>query len=309
MKTILITGGAGFIGSHLADLLVANEYRVVIFDNFTTGSRSHLPKEAAVIEGDIRNAEEVEAACKEHKIDGIVHLAAQSKVGPSLEKPEEDLAINVLGTLHLLQAAQKFGIGKFVYASSAAVYGHTDTLPIQETQPTAPLSPYGTSKLAAEQYIQSFQRLYGFDIGILRFANVYGPRQTAETEAGVITIFTDQLLAGEVPKIQGDGTQTRDFVYVKDVVNAVFQVLEQPQGTSPIYNVSSQTQTSINELVEVLSKAAGKPFAPEYGAARPGDIKHSYLEYSHLQESTGWYPEVSLKEGIAATIEYYQKQK
>lgn len=309
MKTILVTGGAGFIGSHVVELLLTREYRVIILDNLSSGAKENISEEAVFIEGDIRDLEGTARIFSEHAIDKVVHLAAQSKVGPSVERPEEDLAINVLGTVHLLQAAQKHQAAKFVFASSAAVYGHVEELPVTENSPTAPLSPYGTSKLAAEEYIKAFQRLYDFEIGILRFANVYGPRQTAATEAGVITIFIDQLLAGETPTIQGDGRQTRDFVYVEDVARAILTTLEEKQQERPIYNVSTETQTSVETLLRKLSEAAEKPFFPKYREERPGDIKHSYLSFEHLKQSFGWEPAVSLEEGIKKTVEYYHKEK
>jgi UDP-glucose 4-epimerase len=307
MQTIFITGGAGFIGSHVVERLLERGDRVVVYDSLTTGTADNLPPEALLIEGDIRDKELAEKAVARWKPDGIIHLAAQSKVGPSLEKPDEDLSINVLGTVHMLEAARKTGVSRFISASSAAVYGHADILPITETSPKEPLSPYGTSKLASEQYIQSYARLYPIRTAALRFANVYGPRQTVETEAGVITIFCEALLSEKQPYIQGDGGQTRDFVYVEDVAEAVIEALNN-EAVRGIYNVSSETQTSINELLHELSRAAGRKSAPDYGAPRPGDIRHSFLSSQHLHEAAGWKPKVSLAEGLKRTMEYY-KQK
>jgi UDP-glucose 4-epimerase len=305
MQTIFVTGGAGFIGSHVVELLLARGEHVVVYDNFTTGSLANVPPEAAIIEGDIRNKDNVEEAVTRHQPDGIIHLAAQSKVGPSLERPEEDLAVNILGTVHLLEAARKNGVGRFISASSAAVYGHAKILPIVELADTEPLSPYGTSKLSAEEYIQSYARLYPIRTVGLRFANVYGPRQTMETEAGVITIFCETLLSGKQPFIQGDGEQTRDFVYVKDVAEAVLESLDN-ESAHGIYNVSSETETSINDLLLELSRAAGREFAPVYGAPRAGDIRHSSLSYKRLHKETEWSPQVRLIEGLKRTMEYYQ---
>lgn len=307
MQTIFVTGGAGFIGSHVVERLLARGDQVVVYDNFTTGSFSNVPEKAVVVEGDIRDKESIEEAVVRHQPDGIIHLAAQSKVGPSLERPEEDLEVNILGTVHLLEAARKNNSSHFVSASSAAVYGHSETLPITESSDTEPLSPYGTSKLAAEQYIQSYARLYPIRTVGLRFANVYGPRQTMETEAGVITIFCETLLAGKQPSIQGDGEQTRDFVYVEDVAEAVIESLNN-ESVQGIFNVSSETETSINELLLELSRTAGREFAPVYGPPRAGDIRHSFLSYKRLHKETGWSPEVSLTEGLEKTMDYY-KQK
>ncbi len=307
MQTIFVTGGAGFIGSHVVEQLLARGDQVIVYDNFTTGSRGNVPGEVVVVEGDIRDKKNTEEAVTRHKPDGIIHLAAQSKVGPSLERPEEDLAVNILGTVHLLEAARKNGIRHFISASSAAVYGHTDLLPITESSDAEPLSPYGTSKLAAEQYIQSYARLYPIRTVGLRFANVYGPRQTIETEAGVITIFCETLLSGKQPFIQGDGEQTRDFVYVEDVAEAVIESLSN-EAAHGIYNVSSETETSVNDLLLELSRAAERELAPVYGAPRRGDIRHSSLSYKRLHQETGWRPKISLTEGLERTMAYYQQK-
>ncbi|WP_147803698.1 SDR family NAD(P)-dependent oxidoreductase [Alkalicoccus halolimnae] len=307
MQTIFVTGGAGFIGSHVVERLLSRGDRVVVYDSLTTGTAGNIPPEALFIKGDIRDKELVEQSVARHQPDGIIHLAAQSKVGPSLEKPEEDLSINILGTVHMLEAARKTGVSRFVSASSAAVYGDVDRLPIMEVSPKEPLSPYGTSKLGAEQYIQSYARLYSIRTAALRFANVYGPRQTVDTEAGVITIFCEALLAGRQVYIQGDGGQTRDFVYVKDVAEAVIEALNK-ETVRGVYNVSSETQTSINELLQQLSRAAGKDPEPDHGDPRPGDIRHSFLSYQRLHEAAGWSPKVSLAEGLKRTMEYYQQK-
>ncbi|MFC4737833.1 NAD-dependent epimerase/dehydratase family protein [Bacillus daqingensis] len=305
MQTIFMTGGAGFIGSHVAERLLARGDRVVVYDNFTTGSAANIPAGAEAVEGDIRDKAAVQQAIAESKPDGIIHLAAQSKVGPSLEQPDMDLEINILGTVHLLESAKANGVPRFISASSAAVYGHAEKLPIDETSATEPLSPYGTSKLAAEQYIQSYARLYPIRTAALRFANVYGPRQTVETEAGVITIFCEALLAGKQPLIQGDGEQTRDFVYVEDVAEAVITAFDH-DDVSGVYNVSSETQTSINELLQELSHAANREFNPQYGAPRTGDIRHSYLSSEKLRQTAGWKPEVALAVGLQRTMDYYK---
>ncbi|WP_444685005.1 SDR family NAD(P)-dependent oxidoreductase [Alkalicoccus luteus] len=304
MQTIFMTGGAGFIGSHVAERLLARGDRVVVYDNFTTGSAANIPAGAEAIEGDIRDKAAVQQAIAEKKPDGIIHLAAQSKVGPSLEQPDMDLEINILGTVHLLEAAKANDVPRFISASSAAVYGHAEQLPIDETSATEPLSPYGTSKLAAEQYIQSYARLYPIRTAALRFANVYGPRQTVETEAGVITIFCEALLAGKQPLIQGDGEQTRDFVYVEDVAEAVITAFD--HDVSGVYNVSSETQTSINELLQELSRAANTEFNPDYGEPRTGDIRHSYLSSEKLRETAGWKSKITLAEGLQRTMDYYK---
>ncbi|MCR6108164.1 SDR family NAD(P)-dependent oxidoreductase [Salipaludibacillus agaradhaerens] len=311
METVLITGGAGFIGSHVTDALVENGQEIVVLDNLSTGSTENINSSSSVtfIEGDVRDEALVESIFrKKTDISGVIHLAAQSKVGPSLDNPLEDLMINVKGTVTVLEAARRHDIKTFVYASSAAVYGHVESLPISEEARVKPLSPYGASKLAAEQYVQTFGALYDMNVSALRFANVYGPRQSADTEAGVITIFIEKLLSGRTPYIQGDGEQTRDFVYVDDVVNAVITPFlnSKEMKVNGVFNVSSQSQTPINQLLEVLCKEVGNTFNPDYGPVRAGDIKHSYLSHDKLTKVSNWRPQTPLKEGLKRTVQYYR---
>ncbi|PYZ92554.1 UDP-glucose 4-epimerase [Salipaludibacillus keqinensis] len=313
MEKTLVTGGAGFIGSHVVDQLVTLEKHVVILDNLSSGdlnnvNPSHL---VTLIEGDVRNVEDVQGVFTEHPdIDSVVHLAAQSKVGPSLADPQMDLAINIQGTVNVLEAARKHDVTDVVYSSSAAVYGHVETLPVTEEAPTAPLSPYGVSKLSAEEYVKAYGKLYNFTVTALRFANVYGPRQSAATEAGVITIFIEQLLAGGQPTIQGDGKQTRDFVYVEDVADAVIRSLETGQraDVSPVYNVSSETETTVETLLRNLCKEVGEPFNPRYEEERAGDIKYSYLSNRKLSGTFDWTTKTRLGDGLKKTVEYYQSR-
>ncbi|MCR6094943.1 SDR family NAD(P)-dependent oxidoreductase [Salipaludibacillus agaradhaerens] len=311
METVLITGGAGFIGSHVTDALVENGQEIVVLDNLSTGSTENINSSSSVtfIEGDVRDEALVENIFRKNPdISGVIHLAAQSKVGPSLDDPLEDLMINVKGTVTVLEASRRHGVKTFVYASSAAVYGHVESLPISEEARVKPLSPYGASKLAAEQYVQTFGTLYDMNVSALRFANVYGPRQSADTEAGVITIFIEKLLSGHTPYIQGDGEQTRDFVYVDDVVNAVITPFlnSKEMKVNGVFNVSSQSQTPINQLLEVLCKEVGNTFNPDYGPIRPGDIKHSYLSHDKLTKVSNWRPQTPLNEGLKRTVQYYR---
>jgi UDP-glucose 4-epimerase len=311
MDTVLITGGAGFIGSHVTDALVKNGMTIIVLDNLSTGNKGNINPSPAVtfIEGDVRDEDLVENIFrKKPNISGVIHLAAQSKVGPSLDDPLSDLMINVKGTVTVLEAARRHGIKIFVYASSAAVYGHVKSLPITEEARTQPLSPYGASKLAAEQYVQTFGSLYDMNVTVLRFANVYGPRQSAETEAGVITIFIENLLTGRTPYIQGDGQQTRDFVYVEDVVEAIIIPFSRSHEAkvSGVFNVSSQSQTTINQMLDILCREVGNTFNPDYGPERPGDIKHSYLSHDQLTKVSNWKPHMSLNDGLKRTVQYYR---
>ncbi|MDG5786693.1 SDR family NAD(P)-dependent oxidoreductase [Evansella sp. AB-P1] len=311
MEKILVTGGAGFIGSHVVDRLIKKGKKVIVVDNLSSGNEENINNSNNVrfFQIDITDSENLKALFVQHKdIEGVIHLAAQSKVTPSVENPLEDATININGTINLLDLSNKHGVKNFVYASSAAVYGHTETLPIQEETPASPLSPYGVSKYAGEEYVKAYGRLYGMNVSALRFANVYGPRQTASTEAGVITIFIEQLLRKEQPVIYGDGEQTRDFIYVDDVVSAVISCLinDGPSTHNPAFNVSTGEETSINQLLTVLCDVFNIDFNPNYEAERPGDIKYSYLSNEKLTSKYQWSPKTQLGEGLKNTVDYYQ---
>ncbi|MED3645248.1 GDP-mannose 4,6-dehydratase [Halalkalibacterium halodurans] len=311
MGKVLVTGGAGFIGSHLVDLLIAEGTEVVIVDNLSSGSLKHVHPSSHLFKLDILD-ERVADVFQEHPdIDRIVHLAAQSKVGPSVLNPTYDAQVNIQGTIRLLEFSRKYGVKQFVFASSAAIYGPSHTLPIREEFPALPLSPYGTSKYAAEAYVKTYGRLYGLNVHVLRFANVYGPRQTAETEAGVISIFIEKLLKNEQPIIFGDGKQTRDFIFVLDVVNAIRSCLETEtnQEVDPVYNVSTGLQTSVEDLLKELCAQLNVTYAPAFEQERSGDIKHSCLDQQKLMNHVLWEPNVMLHKGLAETIEYYKSKK
>ncbi|QDI91600.1 SDR family NAD(P)-dependent oxidoreductase [Salicibibacter halophilus] len=313
MKKILVTGGAGFIGSHVVDALVEQEKTVLIADNLSTGRSAHVnPGENThFFDVDITDRDGLEQIFRQHHdIDGVIHLAAQSKASPSLEAPGHDANINIHGTVNVLELMKTYEVGRFIYASSAAVYGDQETLPITEDAAVGPLSPYGVSKYAGEEYVKAYQRLYDIDARILRFANVYGPRQSVDTEAGVITIFVEQLLNGDQPGIYGDGKQTRDFIYVKDVASAILCCLfEAPSesGGDPVYNVSTGQETSIETLLRELSAIMDQSYHPLYMGERAGDIEKSYLDNRKLRTNFTWKPETSLEDGLAATIAHAQR--
>lgn len=300
---VLVTGGAGFIGSHVVDLLIENGYEVVIVDNLSTGKEEFINEKAIFYKKDITDDDLYEIFEKE-KPDYVIHQAAQIDVQKSIDNPVFDAKVNVLGTVNLLECCRKSGVKKTVYASSAAVYGNPEYLPIDEGHRINPISYYGISKHTPEHYFEVYRQLYDLKYTILRYANVYGIRQDPKGEGGVISIFIDKMLKGEMPVIFGDGNQTRDFVYVKDVAKANLLALE--KGDNEIVNISTNKPTSINELVDLMNKIMNTSLEPVYKEPRKGDIVHSYLDNKKALDVLGWKPEYSLEEGLKETIEYYR---
>jgi UDP-glucose 4-epimerase len=301
---ILVTGGAGFIASHIVDRLVEEGFDVVIIDNLSTGRREYLNSDAKFYELDI-NDSRVEEIIKEEEIEYVIHHAAQIDIQKSIQKPDFDAENNILGTIKLLEACRKGSVKKIIYASSAAVYGTPDYLGIDEEHPVAPISFYGISKHTPEHYIRTYQNLYDLDYTILRYANVYGIRQAPKGEGGVISIFIDQMLNNKRPTIFGDGTQTRDFIYVADIAKANLAALE--GADNKVINISCNTQTSINSLVEMMNQVLNTKLEPIYEAERPGDIKDSYLDNNKALKLINWQPEYDLMAGLEETITYYQE--
>lgn len=304
MERILVTGGAGFIGSHIADALLAEGYRVGVVDDLSTGKREYIPLEASFYQCDICSSE-LETVFVDFKPDKIIHAAAQVRVTTSLEAPEFDARINIIGSLNLLELARRFGCSRIIYSSSAAVYGNPEYLPVDEEHPLNPISPYGISKHTVEHYLHMYQQLYGLDYVVLRYSNVYGPRQDSSGEGGVVAIFTDRLLAGEPPIIYGSGCQTRDFIYVKDVARA--NVLALKLGGGRILNVSSQTETSVNELLRLIQMETGYSGEVIYQEERPGEISRSFLSNRELVRVFSWKPEVDLTRGLRETVSEVRK--
>jgi UDP-glucose 4-epimerase len=290
-----VTGGAGFIGSHVVDALVARGDEVHVIDNFATGRRENLNEAATVEEIDIR--EPLAGLFEEIQPELVVHLAAQADVGTSVAKPLLDAEVNVLGTVNVLEAARPHGAQVVFSSTGGAIYGECER-PAREDDARRPLSPYGTAKLAAEEYLATWNRLHGTRHVSLRFANVYGPRQLAKLEGGVVAIFTDRLRDGESVTIYGDGEQTRDYVYVGDVVAAVLAADGHDGG---VYNVGTGTETSVNELFEACRRVAGVDAAPTHAPARAGDVLHSVLDVSHSERALGWRPQTPLEEGLRLT--------
>lgn len=297
---VLVTGGAGFIGSHVVDLLVEKQHQVIVVDNLTTGKKENINENAKLYEIDVRD-EGLGVVFEEEHPELVVHLAAQISVPRSIEDVFLDESVNVAGTLHILELMRKYGAHKIVYSSSAAVYGDPLFLPVEVEHPCVPVSPYGTSKYLAEEYIKLYQRMYGIEYTILRYANVYGPRQIAEGEAGVISVFIDRLKAGRDLVINGDGKQTRDFVYVRDVARANLAALT--SGQSVIVNIGTGVETSLLELVAELEKVSGKEVPVCYGPERPGDILRSCLCPEKALTLLGWKAKTSFEKGLKSTFD------
>ena len=290
-----VTGGAGFIGSHVVDALLARGDEVHVVDNLATGRRENLSPDATLHEHDIR--EPLEALFAELRPEAVVHLAAQADVGTSVAQPLLDAEVNVLGTLNVLEAARGHDAQVVFSSTGGAIYGECDR-PAREDDARRPLSPYGTAKLAAEEYLATWNRLYGTSHVALRFANVYGPRQLAKLEGGVVAIFMDRLRAGERVTIFGDGNQERDFVYVGDVVEAVLAATGKDGGT---FNVGTGQETSVNELFEACRRVAGTDTDAEHAAPRAGDVLRSVLDVSRAEAELAWRPRTPLAEGLRLT--------
>lgn len=298
---VLVTGGAGFIGSHVVDAYLERGDTVVIVDDLSTGREVNLNAQAKLVKMDIR-LPALEAVFAEHKPEIVNHHAAQIDVRHSVADPVRDAEINVLGSINLLECARRHGVRRVVYASSGgAVYGEPVSLPCTEDHPAHPICPYGASKYAVEHYLFLYAQLYGLDYAILRYANVYGPRQDPLGEAGVAAIFTAQMLAGDEIVIFGDGEQSRDFVYVGDIARANLLATDYP--ASGLWNIGTGVGTSINRLFALLRQATGYGREGRHGPDRPGETRHIYLDASRAAAELGWSPSVDLAEGLRRTVE------
>lgn len=298
---VLVTGGAGFIGSHLVDQLVKQGYDVHVIDNISTGKTHFLSTHAHLYEFDIRGIE-TKQWIQEEKPDVIFHLAAQADVSKSMNEPGVDTDTNINGTINILEACRTYKIKKFIFSSTSAVYGNIVKDRISEKDLAEPVSFYGLSKLTAEKYIQLFSHMYDIPFTILRYGNVYGPRQTGKGEAGVIAVFLDQLKKQKPLNIHGDGEQTRDFIFVKDIVQANFAAIE--RGKRDIFNISTAQSTSINQIVNILRQLHKQPIAVRYSAARKGDIQDSCLDNQKARKWLEWRPKIDIHSGLAETYQY-----
>jgi UDP-glucose 4-epimerase len=304
---ILITGGAGFIGSHVVDSYINAGHRVIIIDNLVTGRKENLHPDADFIQTDIRD-ESLATLFREKKFDVVNHHAAQMDVRKSVDDPKFDASVNILGTLNLLEQARATGVKKFIFASTGgAIYGEQEYFPADEQHPTRPLSPYGVTKLAVEKYLYYYHEIFGLDYAILRYANVYGQRQNPHGEAGVIAIFTDKLLGGGQPVINGDGTQTRDYVFINDVVIA--NLLALSWDGPRIYNIGTGIESSVNDIFLLLREATGSTAQNIYGPAKKGEQQRSVISSALLARDTGWKPDRPLKEGLRHTVEFFQSAR
>ena len=305
MTLYLVTGGAGFIGSHLVEALAKRGARVRVLDDFSTGRRENLAavvNQIELLEGDVSDpdvARRAVAGC-----DYVLHLAAVASVQASLEDPRRVHRVNVNGTLNVLDAARADGVRCVVLASTTALYGDHTALPLREELPPRPLSPYAASKATGEAYCSAFHASYGLPTVALRFFNVYGPRQDPTNPySGVISIFANRMSRGERPTIYGDGRQTRDFVYVADVVRALLLACEREEAIGSVFNVASGRQTSILQLAEELNHVLGVDLTPTLGPARAGEVRFSQGDAGRARKALGWQPQVSLREGLAYLIE------
>jgi UDP-glucose 4-epimerase len=302
---ILVTGGAGFIGSHIVDRLVQEGYGVVIADNLSTGKRRNVNRAARFYRTDI-GSWWLERVFRRERPAVVCHHAAQMNVRRSVQDPKFDAETNILGTLNVLRNAIKYGVRKFIFASSGgAVYGEPEKLPVSESHPMRPGSPYGISKAVGDEYLRYFYDADGLEYVSLRYANVYGPRQDPYGEAGVVAIFTQKMLLGEQPIINGNGRQTRDFVFVDDVVEANIAALS--KEAHGIYNVGTGQETTINELFGILAGLINPSVREVHGPAKKGEQLRIALDSSRFHRELDWEPKVALKDGLARTVDYYRQ--
>ena len=302
---ILVTGGAGFIGSHLTDRLLAEGHEVSVIDNLSTGKKKNVDRRAALYKMDILSPR-IERVFKKFRPEVLSHYAAQMDVRRSVTDPMYDAQVNIMGLLHVLGNAVKYGTKRVIFASSGgAIYGEQESFPATETHPTRPDSPYGVSKLSSEHYLHCYRQVYGLAYSCLRYANVYGPRQDPHGEAGVVAIFSQGMLQGSGVVISGNGMQTRDYIYVEDVVEAHMAVLN--SGVDGIFNVGTGQETSVNHLFRQIKELVSPGVKEIYGPARKGEQFRSCLDFGRIQKALDWEPRVALTEGLRRTVAYFKE--
>ncbi len=306
---ILITGGAGFIGSHVVDALVAaNAHDLAVVDDLSSGKRERVGSSVRFHHADIRNADEVRLVMDRERPEVLMHLAAQMDVRKSVAEPAFDAEVNIGGFLNLIEAGRQKGLKRVIFASTGgAIYGEQEQFPCDELHRCRPLSPYGVSKLAAEAYLFVYKMQYGIDYAALRYSNVYGPRQDAHGEAGVVAIFCGRMIDNRSCTIYGDGEQTRDYIYVGDVVRANLAALN--AGSSGAFNIGTGLETSVNQLFRSLAGIAGSDIAPTFAAKRPGEQQRSVISPARAASELGWRPEVTLEEGLKRTFESFKTHR
>ncbi|ULM95097.1 NAD-dependent epimerase/dehydratase family protein [Peribacillus frigoritolerans] len=303
MEKVLITGGCGFIGSHLAEKLSELKFDVTVVDNLVTGSINNInQKKITFFECDILE-DHFDEIVKQYRPNYIIHLAAQANVNESINNILYDEQVNIRGTLKVIDLSRKYNVKKIVFASTSAVYGHPKFLPMDTSHIAEPLSPYGASKYASEHYLRLAKKLFNIDFTVLRYGNVYGPKQNAKLEGGIVAIFSSAVSQNVRPTIFGDGEQTRDFVFVGDIVSANIQALK--FGSGQILNVSTGTQVSVNQLFQLIKSISESHIEPIYKEERAGDIKHSLMCIKKTSEILQWSPVVDLKEGLIKTLAFY----
>ena len=304
---ILVSGGAGFIASHVSDRFLELGHQVAIVDNLATGKRENLPSAATFYEVDVRDAA-LDAVFAEVKPEVVCHHAAQMDVRRSVADPVYDAQVNVLGSLNMLECCRRHGTRKVIYAGTGgAMFGEADYLPVDETHPVMPISPYGVSKHTVEHYLHTYSVNAGLDYTVLRYPNVYGPRQDPHGEAGVVAIFSLQLLAGTRPTIFGDGTKTRDYCFVADIVAANQLALE--AGGGGLYNLGRGIEVSDREVFEAVRAAVGVDVEPEFAPVRPGEVEHIALDASLARRELGWESTIDLTDGVARAVAFYREQR
>lgn len=304
---ILVTGGAGFIGSHIADALIGKGHDVHVMDNLVGGFRHNVPDAAHFHEVDIRS-EQAADLIRSHRPDVIVHHAAQMDVRKSVADPRFDASVNVDGFLNLMEAGRESGLQKVVFASTGgAIYGEPEYVPQDESHPLQPLSPYGITKLVTEKYLYFYQQTHGIQYAALRYGNIYGPRQSPHGEAGVIAIFAEKMLDHQQPVVNGDGLQTRDYVFVGDVVRANLAALDHEE--SGIFNVGTGVETDVVTLFRTINEYTGGHTEEQHVAAKPGEQMRSVLSYAHTQQALGWEPQVSIADGLRTTVDWFKAQR
>jgi len=304
---IVVTGGAGFIGSHVVELYLSRGHEVIIVDNLVTGKRENLHPKARFVEVDIRDPKAGDLIRAE-KPDVVNHHAAQMDVRKSVADPIFDAQTNILGTINLLTASRDAGVKKFLFVSSGgAAYGEQEIFPAPETHPTWPVSPYGVSKRSGELYAHFFMAEYGLEFVAMRYANVYGPRQDPHGEAGVVAIFSGKMLRGEPVTVNGDGKQTRDYVYVGDVAR-MSQLALETDATGPV-NVGTGIETDVNELAALILEAAKGKSEVRHGPAKSGEQKRSVVDITRAAKVFAWKPEVTLRDGLARTVEFFRSKQ
>ena len=302
---VLVTGGAGFIGSNVVDGLIEEGYEVIVVDDLSNGREENISDKAVFYKVDIRD-KKLEDVIKSEKPDIVIHNAAQLSVRVSVEDPLLDADINIIGGLNLIDICQKNKVRKIIFASSGGtVYGYQSQFPADESHPTNPISPYGVAKLSTENYLYYFSKIHGLDYIALRYANVYGPRQDPHGEAGVVAIFSKKILAGEAPLINGDGLQTRDYTYIGDVVKVNIVAIKS-DFTGPV-NIGTGAETDVVTLFNVLKDASGKDIEELHGPAKTGEQKRSVLDNSLAGKVLGWKPEFSIEEGLKLTYKWFKE--